>query len=206
MTVKQSHYEDVLARYSRAEDTIALLRRHRPYLEAIPSLRRPNESLIPIPFPLIRLHDEIVQGGLNNAIGAHETICLPCELGAIMCDPDWKIKLGIEIFILVHRPNEDLSDLLLRWRQIQVLLSKGYEWVMPHRYRHIFCDASERIFPLFVLFDETPERVRRGLEGALLPYVVESIETGDLADEPLDESLFASDDPSPSPIDRASPE
>ena len=40
MTVQQSHYEEVLARYSRAEDTIALLRRHRPYLEAIPSLRQ----------------------------------------------------------------------------------------------------------------------------------------------------------------------
>ena len=173
MTVQQSHYEEVLARYSRAEDTIALLRRHRPYLEAIPSLRRPNESLIPIPFPLIRLHDSIAQDGLKNSIGAQETICLPCEFGAIMCEPDWKIKTGIEIFILVHRPNEELSDLLLRWRKIQVLLAKGYEWVMPFRYRHIFCDAAERIFPLFVLFDETPERVRRGLSGAQLPYVIE---------------------------------
>jgi len=192
MAVKKNHYEEVLARYCDADEAIALLRRHRPYLEAIPSLRRPNDSLIPLPFPLVRLRDPIAQGGLNNmTIGENETLCLPCEIGIIMCEPDWKIKMGIEIFILIYRPNEDLSDLLLRWRKIQVLLSKGYEWVMPYRYRHIFSEAAERIFPLFVLFEDTPDRIRRGLDGAALPYVVETF-ASDNDSEALDGEVLLS--------------
>jgi hypothetical protein len=195
MTVKQNHYEETLAKYCNAEDAIGLLRRYRPYLEAIPSLRRPNDSLIPIPFPLIRMRDPIAQAGLNNmVVGANETICLPCELGIIMCEPDWKIKMGIEIFVLIYRPHEELSDLLLRWRKIQVLLSKGYEWVMPFRYRHIYSEAAERIFPLFVLFEETPKRIRQGLDGAALPYIVESLEAQEVSETTFDEELFSTEE------------
>ena len=55
MTSKKSDYEQLLAEYSNPLSAIALLKQHRPYLEAIPSLRRPEESLITIPFPIVRL-------------------------------------------------------------------------------------------------------------------------------------------------------
>jgi hypothetical protein len=111
-----------------------------------------------------------------------------------MCEPDWKIKMGIEIFVLVYRPHEELSELLLRWRKIQVLLSKGYEWVMPFRYRHIYSEAAERIFPLFVLFEETPKRIRQGLDGAALPYIVESLEAQEVSETTFDEELFSTEE------------
>jgi len=92
-----------------------------------------------------------------------------------MCDPEWKIKTGTEIFVFIHRRNEDFSDLLGRWRHTQVWLDRGYEWLMPPRYKHIFGEGSEQIFPLFVVFAETPERIKRGLEGAYLPFVVQTL-------------------------------
>jgi hypothetical protein len=51
MPVKQSDYEASLAEYSNHEAAIALLKKHRPYLEMIPSMRRPDESVITIPLP-----------------------------------------------------------------------------------------------------------------------------------------------------------
>ncbi|MGC9505701.1 hypothetical protein [Baaleninema sp.] len=193
MPVKKSHYESALAHYCETHAAVELLRQHRPYFEAIPSLRRPDESAIVLPFPLVRLREPITQSGLNGLnVRAGETVCLPCELGMFMCEPDWKVKIGIEIFIFIHRPHEDLSDLLLRWRQTQVLLDKGYEWVMPHRYRHIYGDAAQRIFPLFVLFDETPERMVRGLNGAALPFV---IERSDRSSSDLEEEVFSAESP-----------
>jgi hypothetical protein len=177
MSIQKHHYESWVAEYSNATSSLALLREYRPYMEKIPSLRRLDESLIAIPFPLVRLREAIAQKGLLGLeIAAGETICLPSEIGIIMCDPDWKIKTGIEIFIFVHRPQEDFSELFMRWRQTQVLLDKGYEWVMPYRYRHMFCEGSERVFPLFVLFEETPDRVKRGLIGAGLPFVIQTDE------------------------------
>lgn len=89
-----------------------------------------------------------------------------------MCDPEWKIKTGVEIIILIHRPQEDFSQLLGRWRQTQVLLSRGYCWEMPLRYQHIFSESAEKLLPLFVLFDTTPERIKQGMKGAFLPYVI----------------------------------
>ncbi|MBP0001331.1 MAG: hypothetical protein J7641_20460 [Cyanobacteria bacterium SID2] len=193
MPVQKSHYESAIARYCDTHATVELLRQHRPYLEAIPSLRRPKESVVVLPFPLVRLREAISQAGLNGLnIRAGETVCLPSELGIFMCEPDWKVKIGIEIFMFVHRPHEDFSDLLLRWRQTQVLLDKGYEWVMPFRYRHIYGEAAQRIFPLFVLFEESPERIKRGLEGATLPFVIDS-ETIALDRE---EEFFSAESPS----------
>lgn len=180
MSVQKKHYESWLAEYSNVESVLGLLREYRPYMEKIPSLRRLDESVISIPFPIVRLREAISQKGLNGMeIASGEALCLPCEIGILMCDPDWKIKTGIEVFIFVHRPQEDFSDLFLRWRQTQVLLDRGYEWVMPYRYRNMFCEGSDRAFPLFVLFDESPDRVKRGLKGAGLPFVIRVSEDGD---------------------------
>jgi hypothetical protein len=55
-----------------------------------------------------------------------------------------------------------------------VWLNKDYEWVMPYHYQHIYPQPPEGIFPLFVLFPNSPERIKKGLMGARLPYVVAS--------------------------------
>lgn len=68
--------------------------------------------------------------------------------------------------------------MLGRWRQCQVWLDKSYEWVMPYRYKHIYSDEAEAVHPLFVLFDETSDRIQRGLMAAGLPFVVESFSAG----------------------------
>ena len=100
---------------------------------------------------------------------------LPCDVGILMCDPEWKIKTGVEIFVFIHRPQEDFSDLLGRWRQTQICLDKNYEWLMPHRYRHILSEGADEIHPLFVVFPETPDRIKRGLQGSFLPFVMQSV-------------------------------
>lgn len=177
MTVKPSHYEALLAEYSNQIGAIALLKQHRPYLELIPSLRRPDQSIITIPLPIVRLNQNLAstkQTGVVNI--TKETACLPCDVAILMCDPEWKIKTGVEILVFIHRPQEDFSDLLSRWRQTQVWLDRGYEWVMPSRYKHILSEEAENIHPLFVVFAETPERVKRGLAGAYLPFVVQSLD------------------------------
>jgi hypothetical protein len=173
MVVKSSDYEELLAEYSDRSGAIELLRLHRPYLEMIPSLRRPEQSLISIPLPVIRLRHQIkestsYQVPRNN----REALRLPCDVALLMCDPEWKIKMGVEIFIYIHQPQEDFSELLARWRHTQVLLEGEYEWLMPLRYQHILSDGAERIYPLFVVFDETPLRIIKGLRGAGLPFVV----------------------------------
>ncbi len=173
MTIKKSDYEQLLAEYSNSISVIALLKQHRPYLEAIPSLRRAEESLIIIPFPIVRLR----QPASNLCEKTTEARMLPCEVAILMCDPEWKIKTGTELFIFIHRPDEDFSDLLRRWRQIQVWLDKDYEWVMPPRYKHIFSEGANTIHPLFVVFPETPERIKKGLQGASLPFVPQVITT-----------------------------
>lgn len=178
MPVQQSHYETLLAEYSNAEAAIALLKQHRTYLEMIPSMRRPDESLITIPLPIVRLRDGVSYTGKSGvSIAPGQAMGLPCDLGIIMCDPEWKVKIGVEIFIFIHRPNEDFSDLLMRWRLTQVCLDQGYEWVMPHHYSHIYSQEAEKIYPLFVLFSETPERIKRGLQGANLPFVIPALDT-----------------------------
>jgi hypothetical protein len=178
MPVKQSDYEASLAEYSNHEGAIALLKQHRPYLEKIPSMRRPGESLITIPLPIARIrHPKPPTGQQSSSFTAsEEAVCLPCDVAILMCDPEWKIKMGVEIFVFIHRPHEDFSDLLMRWRQTQVLLHKDYEWLMPPRYQHILSEGSDRIYPLFVVFPETPERIQRGLLGGCLPFVIQTTE------------------------------
>ncbi len=171
MATQKVFYEEALAEYSDATAAIALLRQYRPYLEMIPSMRRPDESLITIPLPIVRLRGAIAaSSGVNPTGRAGETLCLPCDIAILMCDPEWKIKTGVEIFVFIHRPEEDFSDLLGRWRHTQVHLSRGYEWNMPFRYRHILSEGADSTYPLFVIFEDTPERIKRGLKGAFLPF------------------------------------
>jgi hypothetical protein len=187
---RQSHYEESLADYSDHLGAIALLKRFRPYLEMIPSMRRPNESVITIPLPVVRIRDAAPAiSATDISITAGQMVRLPCDVGILMCDPEWKIKTGVEIFVFIHRPQEDFSELLGRWRQTQIWLDKGYEWMMPPRHRHILSEGADETHPLFVTFPETPDRIRRGLRGASLPYVTESIYS---AEEEQQESLETS--------------
>lgn len=176
MPVKKSHYEVLLAEYTNRESAIALLKQHRPYLEMIPSMRRSQESVITIPLPLVRVRGTAPANQHSSfTVTPLETVEMPCDVAILMCDPEWKIKTGVEIFIFIHRPDEDFSDLLSRWRHTQVLLGKGYEWVMPSRYKYVLSEEAESTYPLFVVFDETPDRIKRGLRGAYLPFVMHSL-------------------------------
>ncbi len=174
MAVKQSQYEALLAKYSERSEAIALLKQHRPYLSLIPSMRRPESSLVTIPLPAARLKTEDVQSHAHTSKKITKTQILPCDLAILMCDPEWKIKLDVEIMVFIHRPEEDFSELLLRWRHTQVNLDQDYQWLMPEEESHMFSETAEQIHPLFVIFPETPERISRGLQGANLPFVVAS--------------------------------
>ncbi len=176
MTVDRIHYEELLAEFSNASAAIALLKQHRPYLELLPSMRRPQESLISIPLPVVKLRRLAASVGPGIGGVTTELLRLPCDLGMLMCDPEWKIKTGVEIFVFIHRPQEDFSDLLGRWRQTQVILSQDYAWEMPLRYTHILSEGANNIYPLFVLLDSTPERIKQGLKGAYLPFVIRSLD------------------------------
>lgn len=171
MSVKQVQYEICLAEYANTAGAIALLQQYRLYLEMLPSLRRADESLITIPLPIVRLRQSaVVTSGTEITTVATQ---LPCDIAILMCDPEWKIKTGVEIIVIIHRPHEDFSDLLKRWRQTQVFLDKDYEWILPASHQHILNEGAN-IYPLFVVFDETPERIKKGLQGASLPFVTET--------------------------------
>jgi hypothetical protein len=173
MTIERDHYEELLATYSQSSEAIELLKQHRPYLELMPSMRRPTESLITIPMPIVRLRK--IEHLAHVQLKTYEPTLLPCEVAILMCDPEWKINTGHEVFIFVHRPEEDFSDLLGRWRKTQLLLGQEYDWMLPPKYQHFLNEGAEKRYPLFVLFEETPERVRRGLKGANLPFVTQTI-------------------------------
>ncbi|MGB3405780.1 MAG: hypothetical protein WBA77_24090 [Microcoleaceae cyanobacterium] len=175
MSVHTAEYETLLAEYSNAEAAITLLKQYRPYWEMIPSLRRPEESTIAIPLPIVRLQEGVSYSGQSKiSISAGQAVSLPCDLAVIMCDPEWKVKVGVEIFVFIHRPNEDFSDLLTRWRLTQIWLDKTYEWVMPAHYSSVYSQEAEKIYPLFVLLPETPERIQRGLKGTNLPFIIQT--------------------------------
>lgn len=169
MSIHRTHYEVVLAECCDATGAIALLKRYRPYLELLPSMRRPDESLITVPLPIVKFRQASSSSGSGSS--GTEATCLPCDLAILMCDPEWKIKTGVEVFVFIHRSQEDFSDLLSRWRQTQVILSRGYEWDLPLRYKHILNEGTDNPYPLFVVFEGTPERIKRGLKGAFLPFV-----------------------------------
>ncbi len=177
MSIKKSDYETLLAEYSTRSGAIALLKQYRPYLEALPSIRRPEQSLITIPLPVVRIRRPELdfQNPLQPKTPRIAT-SLPCDLGILMCDPEWKIKLGTEIIVFIHRPGEDFSDLIDRWRRTQVFLDRDYEWLMPPSEQHMFSEAAEEINPLFVVFEATSDRIKQGLAGAGFPFVVQSLD------------------------------
>ncbi|WP_309741876.1 hypothetical protein [Chamaesiphon sp. OTE_20_metabat_361] len=175
MSIKKSDYEELLTRYSNHTEAVELLKQYRPYLEMIPSIRRSEESLITIPLPVVKLRKVplIQQLDRSSPISTtSQTILLPCDLAYLMCDPEWKIKMGGEILIFIQQPEEDFSDLLARWRRTQVLLDRDYEWVMPQYYRHIISEGVEHLYPLFVIFDRTSASIKQGLIGSHLPFVI----------------------------------
>lgn len=164
-------YQELLAECSQPLGAISLLRRHRGYLELLPSLRRLETSLVTILLPLVSLPRPA--GPTYSA--------LPCEVALLPCDPTWQVKMDQEILLFLHRPGEDLSDLLGRWRETQTILSQPYTWVMPPQHQHMHNEGSERVYPLFVLWPATPDRIRRGLQGSGLPCVVWEERPADLS-------------------------
>jgi hypothetical protein len=177
VSIQPSDYEELLARYSHHHEAIELLKQYRPYMEMIPSIRRSEESLITMPLPVVKLRKAVIDRRINDfspISATSKTVLLPCDLAYLMCDPEWKIKMGGEIFIFIQRPEEDLSDLLSRWRQTQVLLDHDYEWIMPQYYRHLISEGAEQLYPLFVLFKQSEERIKQGLLGAHLPFTIAS--------------------------------
>ncbi|WP_310430280.1 hypothetical protein [Chamaesiphon sp. VAR_48_metabat_135_sub] len=179
MSIHKSDYEKLLSKYSNHTEAVELLKQYRPYLEMIPSIRRSEESLMTMPLPVVKLRKVPLGQQVDRfspITTTSKTILLPCDLAYLMCDPEWKIKMGGEIIIFIHRPEEDLSDLLARWRQTQVLLDHDYEWVMPQYYRHIICESAEHLYPLFILFDRSDRSIKEGLTGAHLPFVTAPIQ------------------------------
>ena len=151
-------------------------------------MRRSEESVITIPLPIVKLRHSSPSASGHMTITTVESVMLPCEVAIVLCDPEWKIKTGREIFVFIHQPEEDFSDFLGRWRRTQVLLDKDYEWVMPPRYQHILSEGAAKIYPLFVVFEETLERIKKGLKGASLPFVTQALtiaeeETEEMASE-----------------------
>jgi hypothetical protein len=173
MTSHQVQYETLLSQYCDQLEAVKLLRQYRPYFEMIPSLRRPTQSLITMPLPVVKL---------DYAKDGNSHVSLPCDLALLMCDPEWKIKTGREIFVFIHRPGEDFSDLLNRWRQVEVILGYDYYWLMPWRYQQIMNEKGESHYPLFVTLEYTPNRIIKGLAGCTLPTISVTV---DLPDETL---------------------
>jgi hypothetical protein len=155
-------YETLLAEYTNHEMAMLLLQQHRPYMEMVPSIRRSRESILTLPLPAIKIHGS-------------GSIVLPCDLAYLLCDPEWKIKVGGEIIVLIQRPDELFSELLGRWRQTQVILDCDYEWHRPNYYRQMMTEGSDRLYPLFVLHPDSDQRLARGLTGAHLPFVISNL-------------------------------
>ncbi|WOD37671.1 hypothetical protein [Nodosilinea sp. E11] len=172
MAIQPIQYETLLSVCTDHEGALALLKHHRPYLEAVPSMRRPEESVITLPLPNIRVRDAVHLNPQGPGIAPGAVMTLPCDVALLMCDPEWKIKTGIEILIYIHRPQEDFSDLLMRWRHTQILCDRGYEWLLPQKHEHLLSDGTDKSHPLFVVFPETPDHILQGLRGAGLPTVV----------------------------------
>lgn len=201
MAIKPIQYETLLSTCTDHHGALELLKRHRPYMEAVPSMRRPQDSILSLPLPNIRLRDAVHLSPHSPAIAPGAVVTLPCDVALLMCDPEWKIKTGVEIFVFIHRPQEDFSDLLLRWRHTQILMDRGYEWLLPQRYSHLLSDGSDSSYPLFVIFPETPERILKGLKGAGLPVVVFPFDASDGERAEAEDNLGIDDIPGLEDID-----
>ncbi|MGB3765691.1 MAG: hypothetical protein WA947_03960 [Phormidesmis sp.] len=177
-------YEEMLADCCHYDGILSILTQHRPYFEALPSVRRPQESMVAIPLPNVRSRETSETAGIIDS--RYSIRPLPCDIALMMCDPEWKIKTGIEIALFIQRPSEDLSNLLGRWRQTQVELGQGVEWVMPRKHRHLLAEGTETPHPLFIIFVESEKelsaresRIIRGLGGASLPVAVQPLNSKD---------------------------
>lgn len=187
MAVHPIQYDTVLSRCTQYDGALELLRRHRPYLETVPSMRRPDDSIITLPLPNVRVRENSLVGASETFVDAGSAVTLPCDVAFLMCDPEWKVKTGIEIFVFIHRPEEDFSHLLMRWRRTERLLAQGYEWLLPKRFEYLLSDGAENSYPLFVVFPQTPTRILKGLQGAALPVVIYPFDTPmPEAEEPTD--------------------
>ncbi|PZO18952.1 MAG: hypothetical protein DCF25_09080 [Leptolyngbya foveolarum] len=173
-------YEETLADCCHYDGILSILMQHRPYFETLPSVRRPQESMVAIPLPNVRSREASETAGMIDL--RYSIRPLPCDIALMMCDPEWKIKTGIEIVLFIQRPDEDLSDLLGRWRQTQVELGQGVEWLMPRKHKHLLAEGTETPHPLFIVFVELENdlsaresRIIRGLGGASLPVAIQSL-------------------------------
>jgi len=191
-------YEELLANCCHYDGLLFLLRQHRPYFEALPSVRRPEESMVGIPLPNVRSREvSDINGVIDKSYRIRQ---LPCDVAVMMCDPEWKIKTGIEIVLFIQRPGEDLSDLLGRWRQTQIELGQGVEWLLPRQHKHLLAEGTETPHPLFVVFVEQAgelasidlsacfareQRIIRGLTGAGLPVAIQAIEPENPSDQAI---------------------
>jgi hypothetical protein len=192
MAIQPIQYETLLSVCADHEGALDLLKRHRPYLEAVPSMRRPDESVITLPLPNLRVRESVSLNPHIPSIAPGSVVTVPCDVVLLMCDPEWKIKTGVEIFVYIHRPQEDFSALLMRWRHTQIMVDRGYEWLLPQKYTHLLSDGTDQRFPLFVVFAETPNHILQGLRGAGLPTVMLSCDP---------EAEAATESPSPSDLD-----
>ncbi|NJN24129.1 MAG: hypothetical protein HC810_06690 [Acaryochloridaceae cyanobacterium RL_2_7] len=199
MSILISQYQELLATYSDASDALVLLRDYRPYFEKIPSIRRASDSIVPIPLPTVQIRKSGTQSPTGYLDTPFERRPLPCDIAILMCDPDWQIKNGEEIFLFIHRPGEDFSDLLKRWRETQVALGHEYIWDMPMGYEHMLSEGSDKKYPLFVLFDETHPRIVKGLKGARLPYIIQSVKADPLDNSPSPEFVESYAEPASRP-------
>ena len=173
-------YQSLLAHCCHYDGILTVLNQHRPYFEALPSIRRLQESMVIIPLPNVRSRKVSEIGGKIDTF--YEIQTLPCDIALMLCDPEWKIKIGIEIVLFIQRPGEDFSDLIQRWRQTQIALGQGVEWLMPRKFRHLLSEGKETPHPLFVVFTsegnelyERSERIIYGLEGAKLPVATQPL-------------------------------
>ncbi|AZB72270.1 hypothetical protein [Synechococcus elongatus] len=154
--------------------SVALLQQHRPYWELLPSLRRPAESLLPLPLPLVRRRERLVSDrGVETVV---QLTPVPCELVFLLCDPEWKVKVGPDICLLIHRPEESFNDLLDRWRKTQICLSQPYEWHLEETQKQFQAEAGEAVLPLFLLQPDGPELIRKALTTVGLPWVTLPLE------------------------------
>jgi len=88
-----------------------------------------------------------------------------------MCDPEWKIKTGVEIFCLHSSSPRRLFGLLGRWHKPSFARQRLRVANAP-RYKHIL---SEGLTPsiLCSLSLKRPEQIKQGLHGAYLPFVTQ---------------------------------
>ena len=86
MAIKPIQYETLLSVCTDHEGALELLKRHRPYLETVPSMRRPDESLITLPLPNVRVRDGVHLNPHSESIASGSVVTLPCDVALLMCD------------------------------------------------------------------------------------------------------------------------